>query len=169
MSALPLPDLGFAPTRPFFEAAARGELAVPRCRGCGRWQWYPPERCGACGGDRLVWTKTSGRGTLFSYAVVRRALLPEFAPFVPFATGLVALAEDPAVRIVTRLVDCDPERLRIDLPVRAVFRPLGYPCADWDVVVPFFTPAGAAGEDPPAGGVSPLAVGSSPTASPPAG
>jgi uncharacterized OB-fold protein len=142
MDAFPLPDPGFAPTRPFFEAAARGELALPRCTGCGRFQWVPPERCRACGSGRLAWEPTSGRATLFSFAVVRRALLREFAPLVPFATGIATLAEDPALRLVTRFVDCAPEELRIGMPLRAVFRPLGYPqVAGWTVVVPFFTPA----------------------------
>jgi len=142
MTAFPTPDLAFEPTRPFFEAAARGELRIPRCAECRRYQWYPPERCRACGSRRLAWEATSGRGTVFSFAVVHRPLVREFAPLVPFATGIVTLAEDPWLRVVTRFVDCDPARLRIDLPVRAVFLPLGHPqVADWAVVVPFFTPA----------------------------
>jgi len=141
MSEFPIPDAAFEPTRPFFEGAARGELLLPRCQDCGRFQWTPPERCRSCEGARLAWTATSGAGTLFSFAVVRRSLLREFAPLVPFATGIVSLAEDPSVRLVTRFVDCDPDALRIDLPVRAVFRPLGHPAAAWDLVVPFFAPA----------------------------
>ena len=140
MTAFPIPDLAFEPTRPFFEAAARGELRMPRCGECRRFQWYPPERCRECGSRRLAWEATCGGGTVFSFAVVHRPLLREFAPLVPFATGIVTLSEDPRLRLVTRFVDCDPARLRIDLPVRAVFRPLGYPqIADWTVVVPFFT------------------------------
>jgi hypothetical protein len=142
VSELPIPDLTFAPTRPFFEAAARGELRIPRCEACGRWQWYPAERCGGCGGERLAWALASGRATLFSYAIVHRALLKELAPLVPFVTALVALEEDPAVRLATRIVDCEFTALRVEMPVRAVFRPLGYPSAPWDLVVPFFTPAG---------------------------
>lgn len=142
MTAFPIPDVGFGPTRPFFEAAARGELRIPRCVGCRRFQWYPAERCRACGSRRLAWEATSGRGTVFSFAIVNRPLLREFAPLVPYATGIVTLAEDPALRLVTRFVDCDPACLRIDLPVRAVFRPLGYPqIAEWSLVVPLFTPA----------------------------
>jgi len=137
----PLPDPAFAPTRPFFEAAARGELRLPRCAACRRFEWYPAERCAGCGGG-LAWEATSGRGTIYSFAVVRRPLLREFAPLVPFATGIVTLAEDARLRLVTRFVDCDPEALRIGLPVRAVFRPLGHPrIAEWAEVAPFFTPA----------------------------
>jgi hypothetical protein len=140
--AFPSPDPSLAATRPFFEAAARGELRIPRCAACRAFQWYPPERCRACGSERLEWEATSGRGTVFSFALVRRPLVREFTPLVPFATGIVTLAEDARLRLVTRFVDCDPEALRIDLPVRAVFRPLGYPSvSEWGLVVPFFTPA----------------------------
>jgi len=133
----PLPDPAWEPLRPFWEAAGRGELAIPRCTACAAFSWYPADACRRCGGAGLRWTATSGRGTLFSFAVVRRALYAPFAPLVPYATGLVALAEDPAVRLVTRLVDCDPEALRVDQPVRAVFRPL---TVGSEIVAPFFTP-----------------------------
>jgi uncharacterized OB-fold protein len=142
MSEFPIPDPDFEPTRPFFEGAARGELVIPRCSQCDRFQWTPPERCRSCGGGELAWVATSGRGTLFSFAIVRRPLLRQFAPLVPYAAGIVTLEEDPSLRLVTRFVDCDPDGLRIGQPLRAVFRPLGHPSADWELVVPFFTPAG---------------------------
>lgn len=142
MSAdFPLPDTDWEPTRGFWAAAARGELAIPRCASCGRYAWYPPERCPRCGGGELPWTAVRGRGTLFSWAVVERALVKAFASRVPFVTGLVALEEDPAVRLVTNLVDCRPGDLRVDMPVRAVFRPLPFPDASREVVAPLFTPA----------------------------
>jgi uncharacterized OB-fold protein len=140
VACAPLPDPEWEPLRDFWAGAAHGELRIPRCRACAAWCWYPRERCRACGAAELAWTVTSGRGTLFSFAVVRRALHAPFAPLVPYATGLVALAEDPAVRLVTRLVDCDPEELRIDLPLHAVFRPLAFPGAERAPIVPFFTP-----------------------------
>lgn len=136
----PLPDPHWEPTRGFFAAAARGELAVPRCRGCGVRVWYPRPACPGCGGDDLAWESVSGRGTLFSWAVVRRPLWRPFADRVPYATALVALDEDPAVRIVTLLVDCAFEALRVDMPVHAVFHPLRFAGGDAEVVVPLFAP-----------------------------
>ena len=141
MSDFPLPDVDWEPTRPFWQAAAREELALPRCDACGKWNWYPPEQCRACGSERLAWTATAGRGTLFSWSVVRRAWVEAFASKAPYASGLVALEEDPAVRIVTLLVDCEPESLRIDMPLRAVFRPLAFPPNPREVIAPLFTPA----------------------------
>jgi uncharacterized OB-fold protein len=136
----PLPDTDDALTAPFYAAAARSELAIPRCASCGAFVWYPEPACPHDGGT-LEWVPVSGRGTLFSWAVVERAFLPAFEDKVPFVTALVALAEDPAVRIPTYIVDVEPAALRADGPVEAVFRPLSFTTVpDRAVVVPMFRP-----------------------------
>lgn len=134
------PDTEWAPTREFWLAAARGELVIPRCAGCARYVWYPEERCPGCGGGDLPWEAVSGRGTLFSWALVERALFKPFRGKEPYVTGLVALEEDPAVRIVTNIVDCDPAELAIDMPVQVVFRDLEFSGDDRRVPAPFFSP-----------------------------
>src|SRR5205814_2785268 len=98
-------------------AAERGELAVPRCDACRRYVWYPDGTCRFCGAHTATWTAVSGRGRLFSWSVVRRAFIPQLAAEVPYVAGLVALDEDPAVRVVSRIVDGVPERLRLGLTV----------------------------------------------------
>jgi hypothetical protein len=60
---------------------------------------------------------------------------------VPFVSALVALDEDPAVRIVTYLVDGAPDSLHAEMPLVATFRPLSFPTVpDRAVVVPMFRP-----------------------------
>jgi uncharacterized OB-fold protein len=83
----------------------------------------------------------SGRGTLFSWVVVTHAFLPHFGDLVPFVPALVALDEDPAVRLATRIVDTDPASLSFDLPVRVTFRPLSFAGVDGTVPAPLFAPA----------------------------
>ncbi len=137
----PLPDLADALVGEFFAAAARSELCIPRCGLCDRWCWYPEPVCPVCSG-KLAWTATSGRGRLFSWAMVRRAFIPAFADLVPFVTALVALEEDPAVRVVAFIVDVDPEALCAEMPVSVTFRPLRFPTVpDREVIVPMFTPS----------------------------
>jgi uncharacterized OB-fold protein len=139
----PLPDLTDERTAEYFAGAARGELMLPRCGDCNRLVWYPEDECPSCGGRTFTWTRVSGRGRVFTWAVVRRAFLPAFEEMVPFVTALVALEEDPRVRIVSYVVDCDPDALAADLPVEAVFRPLRFPTVpDRSVTVPMFVPAG---------------------------
>jgi uncharacterized OB-fold protein len=141
MNAFPLPDVEQPATRGFWDAAANGELAIPRCTDCGRWNWYPREACAGCGGAHMPWTATAGRGTLFSWAVVERAWVKAFREQAPYVTGLVSLSEDPAVRIVTRIVDCPAQELRFEMPMRAVFRPLSFAGVPGEVIAPLFVPA----------------------------
>ena len=136
-----LPDTDWPETQEFWAAASRHELAIPRCSNCQRWVWYPQAKCPGCGHGRLAWVKTSGRGSLFSWARVERALFAPFKSKAPYITGLVALEECPEVRIVTNILDCDPGLLEIDMPVQVVFRALDFPDADRDVTAPFFVPA----------------------------
>ena len=134
----PLPDVEDALTAPYFAGAARGELVITRCDACAEYVWYPQLLCPHCQGE-LTWTPVSGRATLFSWATVRRAFLPAFADQVPFVTALVALEEDPAVRLPTYLVDAEPESLEADEPVRVTFRPLSFTTVPGkSVVVPMF-------------------------------
>lgn len=140
MSGFPLPDTEWEPTRGFWEAAAREELQIPRCETCRELNWYPPERCRYCAGEELAWSRLSGRATLFSFTHVTRALFAAYASKAPYTTGLVVLDEDPRVRLVTLVVDSAPEKLRIDMPMEAVFRPLEFPDVPGTVIAPMFRP-----------------------------
>ncbi len=71
--------------------------------------------------------RPSGRGTIYSYSVMRRAP-------VPYAIAYVTLEE--GVTMMTNIVDCDFDALRIGQPVRVVFKP-----TDGGPPVPMFTPA----------------------------
>ena len=57
----PLPDTDWPPTHEFWAAAARGELAVPRCDACGRYVWYPDGTCRFC--DSHASTSTTSPST----------------------------------------------------------------------------------------------------------
>ncbi len=135
-SRFPLPDVDWAPTAPFWAAAAEHRLSLPRCDACGRLVWYPADTCRRCGGGDHTWIDLSGRGTLFSWVVVEHAFLPQYEP--PFVTGLVAVEEDPAARLATRLVDVTGEELAIDAAVEVEFAPLTFPGVDGAVTAPFF-------------------------------
>ncbi|MHB8669658.1 MAG: Zn-ribbon domain-containing OB-fold protein [Acidimicrobiales bacterium] len=148
----PLPDTAWEPLRPYWDGAARDQLMIPRCGDCRAWVWYPPVEAGAecptCGSNALGWKPASGRATLFSWVVVRHPFLPQFADQVPYVTGLVALAEAPAVRVATRLVDCSEQELAFELPVEVVFRPLRFTGVEGQVTAPMFRPVRTANGRP---------------------
>lgn len=142
--AFPLPDVTWPPTAPFWAGAARHELLMPVCDVCARFRWYPTDECPICDGDPYTWTPVSGRGTLFSWVVVDHAFLPQFAELTPFVPALVALAEDPGVRVPTRMVDCEPGALAFDMPVEVTFRQISFTGVDGAVSAPLFAPAARA-------------------------
>lgn len=141
MSPAPLPDLEWAVVAPFWEAAARRELVLPRCHGCGRYVWYPADACPRCETPEPVWTPVSGRGRLFSWAVVERALYQPFRDRAPYVTGLVEIEEDPAVRFVTTIVDVAHEALQMGMPMVVTWGELHFEGDDRRVPAPFFTAA----------------------------
>ena len=136
----PLPDVTWPPAQPFWAGAALHELWLPRCQSCGSLNAAGETSCRRCDGATLAWERLSGDGTVYSWTYVRRAFLPQFAGEVPFLTGLVGVVEDPAVRIVTRLVECEPSDMRIDLPVEVVFTALPFAGAAAPVIAPYFRP-----------------------------
>ncbi len=136
----PLPDVEWPPTREFWQGAARHQLVVPRCDACGRWVWYPTDACRRCGATAQTWTPVSGRGRLFSWSIVHRAFIPQLADMVPYVTALVAIDEDPAVRLATFIVDCAHDHLRIDMPVAVTFRELRFAGVAGSVTAPLFAP-----------------------------
>jgi len=136
----PLPDVAWPPARPFWAGAAKRELCLPRCDSCATLNAAGETSCRRCDGSVFTWEALSGFGALYSWTYVRRAFLPQFASEVPFLTGLVGVAEDPAVRVVTRLVECEPSDVRVDLPVEVVFRALPFASTTTPVMAPYFRP-----------------------------
>jgi uncharacterized OB-fold protein len=115
---LPLP-LPTADTRPFYDAARRGELRLQRCTRCGRWRHYPRPLCPACLAREHAWERASGRGVVWTWTIVRGPTLPAFEPLLPYAVVDVLLEED--VHFVSNLIDCPLDAIHAGLPVEATF------------------------------------------------
>ena len=109
--------------RPFWEAIDREELYLPRCSGCGRWQWYPDAAGPDCAGAELVWEAVAQTGEVHTMTTVRRGFLPGGRDDPPFVVGFVELDGVEGVRFVANLAEDD--RIRIGSRVRATFEPLG--------------------------------------------
>lgn len=109
-------------SQPFWDGCARHELLIQRCRANGHF-WFPPSNlCQRCWSTDFAWTPVSGQGELFSFTVYRRAYAPELADQLPYAVGIVQLAEGP--RLITNIVGCAPEDIRVGTPVEVVFEDL---------------------------------------------
>lgn len=127
----------------FYDWCRRGELRFQRCTGCGVWRHVPRVLCAACGGADWEWARSRGRGEVFSWTVVNRAMHPAFTDAPVFAPAVIAMEE--GVRILSRVVDRAPDALEIGLPVEVAFEPAGvaHEPAGEEVVLPVFRAATA--------------------------
>jgi len=106
----PIPD---PTTAPFWEACREGRLMVGLCRDTGR-HFFPPRGVSPFTlSPNVELVEASGRGTLYSFTVMRTK--------EPYIAAMVELAEGP--RVFTNLVDVAPEDVRIGMALRLVFVP----------------------------------------------
>jgi uncharacterized OB-fold protein len=128
---------------PFFEAARRHQLVVQRCGGCGALRFPARPVCSACLSHESTWVPVSGRGKVFTLAIMHQAIDPGFAAEVPYAVVLVEL--DEGVRMITNVVDCPASEIEIGMPVEVVFEEVSPP-GEVQVTLPKFrrVPSGSA-------------------------
>ena len=108
-------------TKPFWDAAAKHELAIQRCETCRHYVHFPSASCPQCGALALTFEGVSGEGNVYSFVVTHHTAIPGFADRVPYVVAWIELAEQPGLRVVSDLVDCDPSQVAIGAPVRVWF------------------------------------------------
>ncbi len=132
--AKPLPRLD-EESKGFWEACQRRELVLQRCGGCGALRHYPRALCPTCLSDAVEWLRCSGRGTVYTFTVTHQNQAPGFRDALPYVLAYVEL--DEGVRLLTNIVECAPEAVRIGMPVEVVFSD-----ATPAVTLPLFRPLG---------------------------
>jgi len=95
---------------------------IQRCQACHRTIFYPRISCPFCASERLEWIESSGKGTVYTFSVVRNNPPSAFARDVPFVIAIVRLEE--GVQMMTNIVGCDPEDVYCDMPVQVTFEKL---------------------------------------------
>jgi uncharacterized OB-fold protein len=117
MRPLVTPDTAF-----FWDGTAAGELRIQRCARCGAPRHPPGPMCPACGepGDG-GYAVAAGTGEVFSYVVHHHPPVP--GKKLPMVVALVQLPE--GVRMVGEMPGVRPDQVRIGLPVRVTFVPVG--------------------------------------------
>jgi uncharacterized protein len=118
----PYPEIDDA-NRFFWTAGEAGVLRFLRCQACRSFVHPPAPRCRACLGEDMAPEDVSGRATVEACTVNHHPWHPAFPP--PYVVAIVAVEEDPSVRLTTNIVDCDPEAVTVGLPVEVSFRQAG--------------------------------------------
>jgi uncharacterized protein len=121
-------------TKPFWDATATGQLVLPRCTQCSATIWYPRGFCPSCSAMSIEWVPASGRGTIYSFSITRKGA-GVWADHSPYVIAYVELEEGP--RVLTNIVGCPVDDVRIGMAVTVVFHP-----TDDGPAVYRFTPSG---------------------------
>jgi len=106
-------------TRPFWEATKQNRLLIQRCRDCGAHQFFPQGHCRGCLSDQLEWVESKGKGTVYSFTVIHRPPTAAFEKEAPYTVGLIDI--DEGCRMVSNIVEVNPEDVRVGMPVEVVF------------------------------------------------
>ena len=133
-STRPLPNFEESDTAPFWEGTMDRRLRFQRCSDCDTVIFHPRRHCVGCLGCDLTWHDASGRGTVYSYSIVRQSYHPFFRQHVPYVVAWVDLDEGP--RLLSNVVGIeDPtNEVHCGMPVRVEWEPHG------DYAIPLFRP-----------------------------
>ncbi len=118
-------------SEPHWAGCREGRLRVQRCLDCGGHIFIPQPVCTHCTSDALEWVDSTGRGTVYSFTTVHRPPRPEFD--VPYTVAIIEL--DEGFHMLTNLVDCAPEGIRIGMEVVVEFRRMSD-----EITLPMFKP-----------------------------
>ena len=111
----PLPARGNV-ARPYWEALAEGRLVLQYCPACDRYQFYPRAICTRCGADP-EWRESDGRGTVYTYTVIRQNGAAPFRDELPYVVAMIELEE--GVKVMSSVTDCDPDEVAVGMAVQA--------------------------------------------------
>jgi uncharacterized OB-fold protein len=100
-------------TEPFWKAAAEHRLVIPRCTACGTFRLPPTPFCHRCRAQEVDWVEHDGAGELYSFTVIRHAVIPTVADALPVIAAVVELPGTGGCRLIGNLVDCDAADVRI--------------------------------------------------------
>jgi len=123
-------------TEPFWQAASEHRLVAPKCTNCGAFRMPPSPFCWSCRRQDVEWVELSGRGTVYTFIIARRALIPQLAPAMPNVVAVIELDDAPGCRLVGNVLGIDPEAVEIGMAVEVAWDDI-----DETVTIPRFVPA----------------------------
>lgn len=105
--------------RPFWDFAKERKLYLQECITCSKHIFYPRIACPFCGSQEIEWVQASGKGKLYTFTVVENNAPSAFQSDCPYVVAIVQLEE--GVQMLTNIVDCNPYKLKFDMPVEVTF------------------------------------------------
>jgi uncharacterized OB-fold protein len=116
----------------FWTGGKDGKLMIHRCQACAYYIHPPVRFCPKCESRDVQPEAVSGKGTVTAFTINYKKWVPELPD--RYVLALVTIAEQDDVRIPTNIVNCDPDAVTFDMPVRVLFQQVE------DVWAPLFEP-----------------------------
>ncbi len=107
----------------FFEGTALGELRIRLCTQCSARFHFMSEWCPSCYAQELSYMVASGRGKVTHFTVCHTSPYTEFDEVTPYILALIELEE--GVRMMSNVIECPLEDIRVGLPVKVQFETRG--------------------------------------------
>ncbi len=123
-------------SKPFWEACRRHELYVQQCQSCDDYYYYPRHLCPYCHSDHTQWVRVSGKGKIYSFTVTYQHGGVGFRDQLPFVLAYVELEGTNGVKMLSNIVQCEPDKVAINMPVKVNFVDVND-----EIAVPVFKPA----------------------------
>ena len=117
----------------FWKGGGEGELRFLRCGDCGYYIHPPSPICPRCLSKNIAPQAVSGRARVATFTVKHQPWYPGMDP--PYVIAIVEIEEQADVRLMTNIVSCDVEDVKIGMPVTVRFEHQD------DVWIPLFEPA----------------------------
>jgi uncharacterized protein len=132
---LPTPD---DVSRFFWEGCREHRLLIQRCRACGHYIHPPRLVCRFCLSTELAPAEVSGRARVDTFTIPLQPYDAYFQSQVPYVLAVVELVEEKNLKLLTNVIGCDPDNVRIGMEVEVVFTDVTA-----EVTLPHFRPVTA--------------------------
>ena len=116
----------------FWEGTKQGKLLIQVCKDCKSKIFYPRKFCPESWSGNLDWIEASGKARINTFSTAYSMVEPKFMDELPYTIAYVDLEE--GIRMMTRIVDCDPKDITFGMEVEVVFAQRG------DFSLPYFRP-----------------------------
>jgi uncharacterized OB-fold protein len=118
MSEKPIPEVNET-SRPYWDAAQREELVLPRNKRTGRYFLYPRPWAPDDYSSDIEWVPASGEGKVVTFTVTYFPLFESYASELPYIVAVIKLAEGPTM--MANILNCKPEDVYVGMRVKVTF------------------------------------------------
>ena len=97
----------------FWHGTRDGRFLLKKCTDCGKLHWVPREICPHCMSDKTEWVPSTGKGTIYSWSVVRRGGVE------PYTLAYITL--DEGITLLSSVINCEIEDMAVGKDVQVTF------------------------------------------------